>query len=58
MLWDVFVLGQYKVGGQVVAEVVEQSWGSPAGIQQGGSKEVVGAPRSPLEAEQSLEKEG
>lgn len=42
------------VGGQDVAVEVVQAWGSPAGIQQGGSKEAVVASHSPLEAVQSL----
>lgn len=50
-------MGQCKVEGQVVAEVVVQAWGSLAGIQQGGSKEAVEASHSPLEAVQSLKEE-
>lgn len=48
-------MAEYKVEGQVVAEVVVQAWGSLAGIQQGGSKEAVEASHSQLEAVQSLE---
>lgn len=57
VLWEVLEVGQRKVGGQVVAEVVVQAWGSLAGIQQGGSKEAAEASHSPLGAVQSLEEE-
>lgn len=51
-------MGQCKVEGQVVAEVVGQALSSWAGIQQGGNKVAAAAFRSPLEAVQSLKEEG
>ena len=55
MLWEVKEVGQCKVEGEVVAEVVVQAWGSLVDNQQGGSTEAAEASRSPLGAARNLE---